>query len=266
MRGLLLVSVLAAIGSGQALAGSPTATITIADGGSSWTENLGQAGLIQFDALAGNFTMLQGSHGQSITTDNVDWWVWQDAGYWSWHTADTFNGAYMAEMELHGISGKGDPELSYGITVKNNTGRTQTYTIVADETIAPPLGSANTVFASINGSLAATSGTLQISQSQSFKLAAGASPLVGAGVDLAQVYSTSGSGSFSASSPVVGGPQNAWDYMQLSTTFTLSGGKGSATVEGYASITAVPEPDRYAMLLAGLGMVGLIVRRRQKIL
>jgi hypothetical protein len=263
MRTLVLVSLLAAIASGQALAGSPTATISIADGGSTWKEDLGQAGLIQFDALAGNFTMLQGSHGQSITTDNTDWWVWQDAGYWSWHTADTVNGAYMAEIELHSISGLGDPELSYGITVRNNTGRTQTYTIVADETIAPPLGSPNSVFASINGSLTATSGTLQISQSQSFKLQAGAAPLVSAGVDLAPTYSTSSSGSFSALSPIVAGPQNAWDYMQLSTTFTLSGGKGSATLEGYASITPVPEPESYAMLLAGLGMVGVIARRRR---
>jgi hypothetical protein len=207
--------------------------------------------------------MLQGSHGQSITTDNVDAWVWQDAGYWSWHSADTLNGTYMAEMELHSISGHGDPELSYGITVKNSTGRTQTYTIVADENIVPPLGGANTVFASIDGSLAATSGTLTIAQSQSYKLSAGANPLINAGVDLAPTYSTSGSGTYSALSPVLAGPQNAWDYMQLSTTFTLSGGKGTAIVNGYASLTPIPEPDGYAMLLAGLGMLGLIVRRRQ---
>ena len=264
MRSLLLCSLLAALGSGQAMAGSPTATISIADGAYSWTEDLGQAGLIKFDPTAGNFAMLQGTHGQSITTDNTDWWVWQDAGYWSWHTADTLNGAYMAEMELHSISGLGDPELSYGITVRNNTGRTQTYTITADETIAPPLAGANTVFASINGSLTATSGTLQIAQSQSFRLSAdNGSTLIDAGVDLAPTYSTGSTGNYSALSPLQAGPQNAWNYMLLSTTFTLSGGKGTVTVDGYAALTPVPEPESYAMLIAGLGMVGFIARRRR---
>lgn len=33
----------------------------------------------------------------------------------------------------------------------------------------------------------------------------------------------------------------------------------------YFSVTAVPEPETYAMMLAGLGMVGAIARRRRKI-
>jgi hypothetical protein len=134
MRKSTLLAVFAALGSSSALAGSPLTTITIADdSGKTWIETLGTstslggaAGLLQYDASSGNFTLMSGTSGQSITTDNVDYWVWQDAGYWSWHSADMASGTFMAEMELHGISGHGDPELSYDITVKNNTGHTQT--------------------------------------------------------------------------------------------------------------------------------------------
>lgn len=277
MRKLVLVSALAAIGTGQAIAASPLATIRIADeSGTTWVEKLGtatiggnqssaQAGLLQFDAGTGNFSMLQGKSGDSISADGIDAWIWNSTGsYWSWHSAETLDGDYMAGMELHGISGKGDPELSYSLTALNKKGRKQTYTIIADETtIAPPLSGANTVFASISGSLAATGGTLQITQNQSFKLSTdGGSSSVGAGVDLASTYSTSSNGSYGVSSAVKAGPQNAWNYMQLSTVFTLSGGTGSATVEGYASLAPVPEPQTYAMLLAGLGMLGVIARRR----
>lgn len=269
MRKSTLLAVFVAIGSGPAFAGSPLTTITIADeSGKTWTETLGTstslggaAGLLQYDSKTGNFTLLQGTSGQSITTDNLDSWVWQDAGYWSWHSADQVNGSFMAEMELHGLSGHGDPELSYDIIGKSNTGNTQTYTVSVAESIVPPLGGANTVFASTTGTLNATSGTaLHIDQTQVFTLSAGASSAVNAGVDL----TLSSGSSYTASSPVQAGPVGAWDHMQLATTFTLSGGTGSVEVVGYASVTpAVPEPDTYAMMLVGLGLIGVAARRRR---
>ena len=39
---------------------------------------------------------------------------------------------------------------------------------------------------------------------------------------------------------------------------------GNAWVLGSMAVTPVPEPEAYAMLLAGLGMVGVMVRRRQR--
>ncbi len=44
------------------------------------------------------------------------------------------------------------------------------------------------------------------------------------------------------------------------TRFSLNGGGGNATF----SVSNVPEPDTYGMLLAGLGLFGFIARRRQK--
>ncbi|MCQ9375970.1 PEPxxWA-CTERM sorting domain-containing protein [Methyloversatilis sp. XJ19-13] len=38
----------------------------------------------------------------------------------------------------------------------------------------------------------------------------------------------------------------------------------TATFEGFAPVTDVPEPETYAMLLAGLGLIGFAARRRTK--
>jgi len=58
------------------------------------------------------------------------------------------------------------------------------------------------------------------------------------------------------------------------TTYTFQIGGNSIGTAGYTGIIAlvdgprvlpaVPEPETYAMLLAGLGMMGMIARRRQK--
>jgi hypothetical protein len=47
-------------------------------------------------------------------------------------------------------------------------------------------------------------------------------------------------------------------------TLTLSGLAGAkAAYSGELSVTAVPEPQTYALLLAGLGVMGLVARRRR---
>ncbi len=49
--------------------------------------------------------------------------------------------------------------------------------------------------------------------------------------------------------------------MQIVRAFTLTA-NSSANLVGYASITPVPEPENSAMLLAGLGLIGVIARRK----
>ncbi len=51
-----------------------------------------------------------------------------------------------------------------------------------------------------------------------------------------------------------------------STTLTFSsvGSGDSGAVLDNVSVTAVPEPETYAMLLAGLGLIGMVRRRKNK--
>jgi hypothetical protein len=42
------------------------------------------------------------------------------------------------------------------------------------------------------------------------------------------------------------------------------GGSGANWALGSVTVTAVPEPEAYAMLLAGLGLVGVMARRRRR--
>jgi hypothetical protein len=58
------------------------------------------------------------------------------------------------------------------------------------------------------------------------------------------------------------GPSAASSYY-LNVTGTANGTLGGL-YNGAISVTAVPEPETYAMLLAGLGLMGAIARRRSR--
>lgn len=54
-------------------------------------------------------------------------------------------------------------------------------------------------------------------------------------------------------------------YLKVSGTGWADGGVDAPKYNGIASITAsVPEPQTYAMFLAGLGIVGTVIRRRSR--
>ena len=45
--------------------------------------------------------------------------------------------------------------------------------------------------------------------------------------------------------------------------FTLQPGMSALALDGTVTVTSVPEPGSYAMFAAGLGLMGLIARRRR---
>lgn len=283
----LVAAGLAVINAGAALANSPSGVLTITQSdGKTWSEDVAAAGLISFNAATGDFTLLQGSSvGQSITTDNVDAWVWKEdalGGYWDWHSAETVSGntvalggsttpadPWMSSFQLRTLAGHGDPDLSYGFTAKNNTGLTQTYAFTVGETIVPTVSGANTVSAEFLAALITTDGGVSIAPTpgkttiQQFALSSdNGATLVNAGVDLGTSFASAASTTYSVASGLLGGPAGTWNYMQITTSFTLSAGKDVASIAGSAQILPVPEADQYALLLAGLGLIGFVARRR----
>lgn len=57
------------------------------------------------------------------------------------------------------------------------------------------------------------------------------------------------------------------DVLNTSTNAVLTGFNGSTTIihfEGVATLAPVPEPETYALMLAGLGLVGVAARRRSE--
>lgn len=83
------------------------------------------------------------------------------------------------------------------------------------------------------------------------------------------VYSgLNGTGTLLGSTVISGNPYafsaDSVAFSGTAQSFTLSaeGGQGQAGLDNL-SIAAVPEPETYAMLLAGLGLMGFMVRRKK---
>ena len=295
---LALAALLAAV-SGGAMAGVPTASMTVVQSnGPSWVENL--TGLVAVDAQ-NNFAMVQGTsttglfqNGQFVSAidpnAHPDFWQWMPtngavAGYWNWHSAQTLDGStpatttglnpWMSSIQLQNVGGHGDPDLIYAVSANNNSSSTQTYSFSVGEAIVPTASTGSTAYSDISGGLTGRAGgTATISPInpngiQQFQLSAdGGATFVNAGVDVgpsASAVGNSAYGTYSATN-ATGPAGQTWNYMQLVSTFTLSA-KSAASLTGFASISTVspvPEPLEGAMLLLGLALLAPVVRRRNR--
>lgn len=287
------ISAVLSISAINAIAANPTAILTIQQSdGVNWEENL--TGLLVVDEH-NNFSMLQGgntglfqngSFVSAIDTEvHPDYWQWKtDAttgiGSWNWHSAQTINGTtpfltdasnpWMSALSIKNISGHGDPDLSYAISAVNNNTFTQTFTFAVGEAILPTVSTANVVHADIAGALTTKDGSVTISPSgtntaiQQFELSAdNGGSFINAGVNVGSQATASGTSTYGIFAADASGPTGqTWNYMQIVSKFTLTG-KDSVSLVGYASITPVPEPENYAMLLAGLGLLGFMSRRKK---
>lgn len=279
---------------GIAYAANPSALLTIQQSdGKSWQENM--TGLLVVDAQ-NNFTMVQGGNannffqnGQFIsavdTIIHPDYWEWNanpttNVGSWNWHSAETISGTtpsvtdasnpWMSSLKLNNLSGHGDPDLSYAISASNNSLYTQTYTFAVGEEILPTVSSANLVHADIAGGLTTKDSAVTISPFgtsatiQQFQLSAdNGATFINAGVDVgpqASAIATSTYGTYLADAS--GPDDQTWNYMQIVSKFTLTA-KDSVSLVGYASITPVPEPETFAMFMAGLTLLGFVSVRRK---
>jgi len=82
------------------------------------------------------------------------------------------------------------------------------------------------------------------------------------GMDLSSFISTAVSPNGSITTTVSGSSK----LLTALTPYTLriqGSSQNAAAYTGLVALTPVPEPETYAMLLAGLGMVGMMIRRRQ---
>jgi hypothetical protein len=294
--GAVVASTLA-FSAGIAGAANNTAILTInqADG-TNWQEDV--SGLLLVNAQ-NNFSLVQGGNttglfqnGSFVTaidsTVHPDFWQWKvdavtSVGSWNWHSAQTNSGAtpgtttaadpWMSSLTLASVSGHGDPDLSYAFSANNNNTTTQTYFFSIGEAIIPPVGSAHLVHADIAGALTAKAGgAVKITPFgtsttiQQFQLSAdNGLTFVNAGVDVGPMASGSSTTTYGTyNNDAIGPTAKTWNYMQLVSKFTLSA-KSSASLVGFASITPVPEAETYAMLLVGLGLLGVVARRRSQI-
>jgi hypothetical protein len=75
-------------------------------------------------------------------------------------------------------------------------------------------------------------------------------------------FTTQSLGSVSLTSGLFGNPSIAAGTYRLLVEGSVLNGPASYTVQ--SSVTPVPEPHEWAMMLAGLGLVGWVARRRKK--
>ncbi len=282
---------------GTASAANLNARISISETGeaSSYNWSIDLTPLLTFDSTSGAVGIVGNTfNAASLNNDNGGWaWKKQDIvdpvteavigskEGWRWNSWEHLNGSkdtqedaanpWRSTFMLETVSGNVDPFMTYGFSAKNNTAFTQTYTFALGEAIVPTISGAYTVYADIAGSLTNGVAGSNVSMTpvnakvQTLRLSSdNGATFVNAGVNVGDAATNGpakGSyayGSFAANSSGSG----SYNFWEVETKFQLSGGSDVATMSGFVEITPVPEPEDYALFLAGLGVLGAIVRRR----
>jgi hypothetical protein len=299
---LVFVAIASAIGgfAGQAVAGSAASSgqqismlVQQDDGSSSW--DLSLSSLMSFNAATGALTFdasklaapvsdalgqwslaTAGSadvDGTILAADRVKWHSWTLADGTTGTTATASNP--WASVFSFTAAANVDPFMTYGFTVKNNTATTQTYTFSMGEALVPTVSGPYNIHADVSGSIVNGTGSNvtitpaladedgdTIPELQVLRLSNdGGLTFVNAGVDVGQADSALTSKPYGLYLQDKSG-SGTFDYWAIETKFTLTPGKDVASLAGYVEISPVPEPVSSSLMIAGLGLIAWIARRR----
>lgn len=260
------------------------AQLIISDSGNyQWSIDL--APLIAVDSATGTVSLNTAPTGavNAVGTDTGTWSVITDTSgtAMQWHSwmredgtigTDTAGGTNLwRSVVSFKVGGNLDPEMSYGVSFKNNTSATQTYTYVQGETMDTPINGDFSLYTELSGSMVnASPATTTLSMQptagavQHLRLGNAGSATVDPGADLGPgvtIPVATSSALYGTFSSTVAGT-GTFDYWEFSTQITLSGGKDVATLTGYASIT--PVPDAPGLVLLGTGLLALRTRSRSR--
>jgi hypothetical protein len=208
---------------------------------------------------------------------------WAMAQDWDW----SVDGAgFQVHVESDETKGNLDPYINYGMFVQNTGTGSMTFQQVVTAPVSPAITGSNMVRGSVSGGLtdATGNGVTIVPQSNRTQDGDGSAELqlfllndvndfsasggyANAGVDVGGIVMGTGPGAIgygTFAEGMIPGPTSTWEWMQIRTRFSLTGHNDTAVITGYAEITPVPEADTYALLLAGLGLVGFMTYRRKR--
>jgi hypothetical protein len=202
------------------------------------------------------------------------------------------NGQLVREATIESVSGFGlwDPSFIYGIAV-TDLGAPSIFGFTLSVPLIPTVAPIPQIKASVAGTLTDLTGDGASLTPYSLSPLAPATALqtvrlnpgsVDPGVDggpaaaLAAsgvsgtflAYAAPGQAAYYMPGPTAGGTLNgsagSYSGMVITNIFRLSGGGDAFAANGFVEVTAVPEPGTWAMVLAGIGMLGAVARRATK--
>lgn len=259
--------------------------------------DLDVSGLLSFDASTGDVKLnaptgsVSDATGRWFTSQfTVNGKTYSGVGWHSWQTVDgtvdmtgsgtpTSSSNPWASSLVLAMNGNVDPEMSYGFSIRNNTAATQAYTVTFGESLVPTVAGAYTLSADISGAVSSVPSSAGVTVTPNTssgmvqelylrKVSDGS--FVNAGVNVGTSFAVASSGSvpYPSDTAFVNNGNtgaDAYNYWEFRTKFKLSGGKDTFVATGSAVLTPVPEPESYALVLAGALVMVSVARRRRPV-